>query len=118
MRTTQWLVLPGPFPVSQDLIVPDAGPFLVALRSWSRMRLEARARTPGGPSPDLGPARTRATSPGCVVVAPGGHPPTRMRLSLAQRPERRPDLLRKQLWLFPRGEVAPPGGLVEIGEGG
>jgi hypothetical protein len=33
-------------------------PVLVVLRSQSRLRLEGRARTPSGPSPDLGPARS------------------------------------------------------------
>src|SRR6266480_2381155 len=44
--------------------------------------------------------------------------PAASRLSLAQRLERCPDLGREQLGLFPGGEVAAPGGLVEIGEGG
>ena len=39
-------------------------------------------------------------------------------LSLAQRAERRPDFGREQLGLFPGGEVAALGGLVEVGEGG
>jgi hypothetical protein len=37
---------------------------------------------------------------------------------LAQRPERRPDLGREQLGLFPGGEVAALVGLVEVGEVG
>ena len=38
----------------------------------------------------------------------------RFRSGLAQCPERRPHLLREQLWLFPGGEVAAPFGLVEV----
>ena len=38
-------------------------------------------------------------------------------LSLAQRLERRADLGREQFGLFPRGEVAAPVDLVEVGEG-
>src|SRR5262249_32036623 len=37
-----------------------------------------------------------------------------LRSGLAQCPERRPHLLREQLWLFPGGEVAAPFGLVEV----
>src|SRR6266566_1074619 len=40
------------------------------------------------------------------------------RLVLSQRRERRPDLGREQLGLFPGGEVAAPAGLVEVGEVG
>ena len=43
---------------------------------------------------------------------------TRWRLSLAQRLERRPDLLTEQFRHFPGGEVAALGSLVEVGEGG
>ncbi len=43
---------------------------------------------------------------------------TRCGLSLAQRLERRPDLGREQLGLFPGGEVAAPVDLVEVDEGG
>ena len=39
-----------------------ASPVLVVLRSRSRLRLEGRARTLSGPSPDLSPARTLAPS--------------------------------------------------------
>ena len=39
-------------------------------------------------------------------------------LLLAQRVERCPDLGREQFGLFPGGEVAAPGGFVEVGEGG
>src|SRR5262245_58412735 len=39
-------------------------------------------------------------------------------VSLAQRRERRPDFGREQLRLFPGGEVATPGCIVEIAEGG
>src|SRR5271169_5844923 len=39
-------------------------------------------------------------------------------LLLAERVERRPDLGREQLGLFPGGEVAAPVDLVEVGEGG
>jgi len=39
-------------------------------------------------------------------------------LWLAQRRERRPDLGREQFGLFPGGEVAAPGGLVEVDEVG
>ena len=49
---------------------------------------------------------------------PGGHRPARVRLWLAQRPERRPDLGREQLGFFPGGEVAAPGGFVEVAEVG
>src|SRR5215467_11839934 len=38
----------------------------------------------------------------------------RIRSGLAQCPERRPKLFGKQLWLFPGGEVAALGGLVEV----
>jgi hypothetical protein len=38
-------------------------PVLVVLRAQSRLRLEGRARTLSGPSPDLSPARTLAPSP-------------------------------------------------------
>jgi hypothetical protein len=61
-------------------------PVLVVLRSQSRLRLEGRARTPSGPSPDLGPARSvhtpakscgpgRAASAnrGCGVLPCGFH---------------------------------------------
>src|SRR6266566_9990564 len=44
--------------------------------------------------------------------------PAASRLSLAQRLERSPDLGREHIGLFAGGEVAAPGGLVEIGEGG
>src|SRR5215831_1158129 len=47
-----------------------------------------------------------------VTVEPG------CGLWLAQRLERRPDLLREQSGLFPGGEVAAPGGLVEVDEVG
>ena len=40
-------------------------PALIALRSQSRLRLEGRARTLSGPSPDLSPARTLAPSARC-----------------------------------------------------
>src|SRR5215475_9475778 len=38
----------------------------------------------------------------------------RLRFGLAQCPERRAKLFGKQLWLFPGGEVAALGGLVEV----
>src|SRR5215831_7362867 len=38
--------------------------------------------------------------------------------ALAERPEARAQLFRKQLWLLPRGEVAAPVGLVEVDEVG
>jgi len=47
-----------------------------------------------------------------VTVKPG------CGLWLAQRRERRPDLLREQSGLFPGGEVAALGGLVEVDEVG
>jgi len=47
-----------------------------------------------------------------VIVKPGRG------LWLAQRRERRPDLLSEQSGLFPGGEVAALGGLVEVGEVG
>ena len=46
-----------------------------------------------------------------MPVAGGG-------LSLAQWPERCPDLGREQFGLFPRGEVAAPVDLVKVGEAG
>ena len=50
-------------------------PVLVVLRSQSRLRLEGRARTLSGPSPDLSPARILAPSARCRVVFHGSRLP-------------------------------------------
>src|SRR5690348_13277590 len=52
---------------------------------------------------------------GLVKARADAHRP---RLVLAKRPERRANLFGKQLRLFPGGEVAALGGLVEVGEVG
>ena len=51
---------------------------------------------------------------------PAGRPsvPRLKRGDLAERPERRAQLFRKQLRLLPRGEVAAPVGLVEVDDVG
>src|SRR6478736_6550620 len=61
----------------------------------------------------------RRPSPGRRVDERGRHGGRRVLVSgLAQGLERLPDLLGEQLRLFPGGEVAAPGGLVEVNEVG
>src|SRR5215469_15094152 len=52
------------------------------------------------------------------VPKPVGYRQARVRDALAQRAERGTELGREQLGFFPGGEVAAPGGFVEVGEGG
>ena len=71
-----------------------------------------RHSAPSRVSPAGCGTRTYASRP------PAGIIPSRACRQLAERPEARADLGREQFGLFPRGEVAAPVDLVEVGEGG